>query len=289
MANRESKSSGPSKRRKCWSVLPPKMEVRLGGFYTFYMSSLNSNMMKQMNSITLLLLFLFVASCSVTKQYNQARTSHSIGAMENFLSKYPNSKFTKIAQEELHSLYEEQDWDKAKRINTVFSYENFITFYSNSRHVYDARISIFDLKEEQAWRKADKESTLASYKQFVSDFPNGRFANSAEKKMIDIEVDEILAGEHGTLAPMSKTSSGNNHSTTSEIETFNNTKFTLTVYYSGIESKKLILKSFEKKALALPNGSYRVAASVNDKSINNYAGSDKLDGGKYTSEFYIKK
>ena len=104
-----------------------------------------------------------------------------------------------------------------------------------------------------------------------------------------MEVDEIFKGDHGKLPSMNKTSITTNYSTTSKIEILNNTKYNLTIRYSGPESIKVVFAPSQKKTITLKQGNYRVTASVNVADIRNYAGSEKVDGGwVYGIEYYIE-
>ena len=361
-----------------------------------------------------LILFILglLSSCGVSNNYKEAKSSKSILAYENYISKYPRSKYLPQAKEELNDLYEERDWNAANQankitvferfisdypcseyrtqaeskireleeweawskclnINTIYAYENFINAFPVSRYTSDAKIKIEQLEDNHAWQEAESIGTVVSYKKYLADFPRGsnratatyrieeievvepawnravkentplayqdfldQYSNSsfvskvrekllsleiefwrqartqrsitlyqkyldnfpagshvaeAEKAIIDIEVDDIFKGDHGLLPPMSKASVGFTNSTTNHIEIYNNTSYTLTVRYSGsIASKKIVLKPKQKQTFTLQNGNYRVAASVNATNVNNYAGDEKLEGGRYTSEYYIK-
>jgi hypothetical protein len=72
------------------------------------------------------------------------------------------------------------------------------------------------------------------------------------------------------------------------IEIFNNTQYILTIRYSGIESKKVVMSPKQRTSLSLKNGNYRIAASVNASNVRNYAGNENLSAGEYTSEYYIR-
>ena len=364
------------------------------------------------NLFLLILTIGLLSSCGVTKKYEEAKSSKSISLYEDYISKYPRSKYLTQAKDELNNLYEERDWksasqantitgferfltdypysrygtqaeskikelqewdawSKSSNINTIYAYENFLNTCPDSRYAFDARNKIEQLKDNLAWKEAESLATVASYKKYVADFPSGskkataldrikeieviepawnravrantpsayqdflnqystssyssrareklsnleteywrqassqrtissyqkyldNFPNGghvaeAEKAVIDKEVDDIFKGDHGLLPPMSKTGVGYTHATTNDIEIYNNTGYTLTVRYSGtIASKKIVLKPKQKQTFTLQNGNYRVAASVNAANVTNYAGEEKLEGGSYTSEFYIK-
>ena len=68
----------------------------------------------------------------------------------------------------------------------------------------------------------------------------------------------------------------------------NKTGYELSVRYSGPESKKLVIPTGSIKSIILPPGEYQVAATVTARNVRNYFGRDKIQGGSYSSEFYIK-
>ncbi len=360
--------------------------------------------------IALIITTLFT-SCGVTRKYEDAKASQSISAYEEYVSRFPKSKYLPQAQKELHQLYEERDWTAALTANTVSAYDRFISDYPYSKHSADAernltkakereawnmangtntiyafenfktnfpwsdRISTADykiqlIKDEIAWKESELIGTAASYREYISSFPNGsqkskaldrikeieiikpawektqftntpdawekfinqygssiygdrarailrglddeywneasnenliplyqdyllyfpkgKHATEAKKAIIDKEVDIIFMNDHGKLPPMSKTSSESSYSTSNEIEIYNNTNYTLTVRYSSaLESKKITFLPKQKKEFKLSNGKYRVSASVDAANVNNYAGKEELEGGRYTTEYYI--
>jgi hypothetical protein len=61
----------------------------------------------------------------------------------------------------------------------------------------------------------------------------------------------------------------------------------LTVLYSGTESYRFELKPYQRSSFKVDIGSYRVAAKVNDPSVTPFAGTEFMNGGQYSSEFYI--
>ena len=100
-----------------------------------------------------------------------------------------------------------------------------------------------------------------------------------------MEVSRIYAGDHGALPAMDKTSYGGG--TTSYITVSNSTSYTLTILYSGPDSKRLVINAGGTKSVRLKNGQYRGAASVSAANVSNYAGSENLNGGSYNVDYYI--
>ena len=139
--------------------------------------------------------------------------------------------------------------------------------------------------EAQAWRTAQKENSLTAYNRYLELYPKGAHVKAADKKVIDLSVTSIFAGDHGSLPGMDKTSyssSGVNH-----ISVRNDTQYTLTLLYSGPDSKRLVLRPNSSGTVTLPNGSYRVAASVAAANVRSYAGTETLTGGGYDVSYYI--
>ncbi|MBP6870994.1 MAG: hypothetical protein KBC43_03215 [Bacteroidales bacterium] len=142
--------------------------------------------------------------------------------------------------------------------------------------------------ERDDWYKASSRNTIASYTAYINSYPNGLYREDAEKKIIDKEVEDIFRGDHGVLPPASRTSYGSSYSSTSDVDIYNNTSYTLTVRYSGTESKKIVLSPGRSTNFTIKNGYYKVAASVDAANVQNYAGEETLSGGGYESTYYIE-
>jgi hypothetical protein len=72
-----------------------------------------------------------------------------------------------------------------------------------------------------------------------------------------------------------------------KIDIKNDTRYELTVRYSGEESKKVVIPKGETQNIDLPPGAYRVAASVSAAQVLNYYGNNTLEPGSYSERFYI--
>ena len=116
-------------------------------------------------------------------------------------------------------------------------------------------------------------------------YSNGAHKSSAEKKIIDLQVASVYAGEHGELPSMDRIGYGGGASST--ISVYNNTAYTLTLLYSGPDSKRLTIPSHQTGNVTLKNGYYRIAASVSAAGVRSFAGSENLNGGSYSVEYYI--
>jgi hypothetical protein len=142
--------------------------------------------------------------------------------------------------------------------------------------------------EITVWERAGRSKTVSAYKRYARDYPYGRYIDEVEEKIVDLEVAAIFRGDHGKLPAMQRTSFGNSYSSTTSIEVKNDTKYTLTVRYSGPSSKKIEIPKGGTRSFSLSSGSYRVTASVRAANVQNYAGRESLSGGEYSSKFYIE-
>lgn len=182
------------------------------------------------------------------------------------------------------------EYQKALDSETVEGWELYKILVSE-KYWRDADQRIEDINsrlwgtDSQAWKTAQKQNTLTAYNRYLELFPKGAHAKAADKKVIDLSVTNIFAGDHGTLPGMDRTSyssSGSNIITVS-----NDTQYTLTLLYSGPDSKRLVLSPRSSGSVRLPNGTYRVAASVTATNVRSYAGTETLSGGGYDVSYYI--
>lgn len=182
------------------------------------------------------------------------------------------------------------EYQKALDSETVEGWELYKILVSE-KYWRDADQRIEDINsrlwgtDSQAWKTAQKQNTLTAYNRYLELFPKGAHAKAADKKVIDLSVTNIFAGDHGTLPGMDRTSyssSGSNIITVS-----NDTQYTLTLLYSGPDSKRLVLSPRSSGSVRLPNGTYRVAASVAATNVRSYAGTETLSGGGYDVSYYI--
>ncbi|MCQ2058619.1 MAG: hypothetical protein MJY71_02155 [Bacteroidaceae bacterium] len=139
--------------------------------------------------------------------------------------------------------------------------------------------------DSKAWQQATKANTLSSYQRYLALYPNGAHHTEADKKVIDMQVANIYAGEHGELPAMDRTGYGGGY--TSSIEIKNSTSYILTLLYSGPDSKRVVISPGQTSYVSLKNGTYRVAASVTASSVRSFAGTENLTGGGYSVEYYI--
>lgn len=140
--------------------------------------------------------------------------------------------------------------------------------------------------EDTAWERACSLGTKDAFQKYIAIYPNGPHRAEATKKIVDIEVDDILHGEHNDLPGMKRVDPDDD-SPTSTITVENATQYRLTVMYSGPESRSIEIIPGGKGTVTLPNGHYRIGAFVPVGYVRPYAGSEEFAGGRYETGYII--
>ena len=134
-------------------------------------------------------LFLFIltigllSGCGVTKKYEEAKSSKSISLYEDYISKYPRSKYLNQAKKELNDLHEERGWKSASQANTITGFQRFLTDYPYSKYGTQAEARIKELQEWDAWSKTSNLNTIYAYENFLRTYPDSRYAFDARNKI----------------------------------------------------------------------------------------------------------
>jgi hypothetical protein len=106
--------------------------------------------MKKILFIGAMCLICSIAVFSQSKRtWEQTQSLNSISAYQDFISKYPDGKYTVIAKQKLEELQEQEDWKNAEnKEGTINAYRNFITKYPNSVHISNAKEKLQILEKE---------------------------------------------------------------------------------------------------------------------------------------------
>jgi hypothetical protein len=222
--------------------------------------------------------------------YEYVVTTNTIEACEQYLEKYKDEgNYKREVQKQLEDII----WKEA---NTTRIYDNYLKKYPRGKYSDEAKEKIEKQKEREealkwntetkAWKEATSQNTSTAYKKYLKLYPYGANVQRARKLVIDKEVDEIFGSEHGKLPSMDKFSYGYGNS--SLISIYNSTNYILTIRYSGSVSKQIEIAANSSRNFSLPNGNYRIAASVNTSNVRNYAGTENLTGGSYNAVYHIQ-
>lgn len=231
-------------------------------------------------------------SCYATlEHYNQGgyyAPMSGLGYLTNFMDNCSNPNYYDTAKAQYIAIVDSL-YNDARKINSYDgwkAYQNSVSSddYKDSEKWLEATDNRWNT-ETNAWYTASQLDNLSSYEKYLSLFPNGKHKAQADKKVIDLSVAATFAGSHGTLPEMDQV--GYSGGSTSYVSVTNSTSYTLTLLYSGNESKRLVLSPNSTGSIRLKNGSYRIAASVSASNVSRYAGTESLNGGSYEVEYYI--
>ena len=140
--------------------------------------------------------------------------------------------------------------------------------------------------EDSAWARACEADTAEAYQRYIAIYPYGAHRAEATQRLIDKNVDNVFNSSHGGL-PQMKWVAPDEDSPTSTITVHNETGYPLTVMYSGSESKSTVIAPGRSDTLTVPNGRYRIAASVPPAFVRPFAGTETFHGGSYEVSFYV--
>lgn len=112
------------------------------------------------------------------------------------------------------------------------------------------------------------------------------FKTQVKNAGIKINVEDILEGEHGDLPGESNSEFvGGGRSS---VAITNNTRYSLTIMYSGASYQSVTILPDATETIYLSSGEYSIAASVNAYNVRNYAGQASLAKGyQYSEQYYI--
>ena len=121
---------------------------------------------------------------------------------------------------------------------------------------------------------------------FLAAHPDSPFAEEAKVRIVDLEVGEMMRGEHGEL-PAADSVEAVPGRTYSVVNIHNDTAYELTLRYSGPDSFKVVFDPNEKGSVEVLVGKYDIAASVNAAHVQNYAGKEESKGDNAEMRYYI--
>jgi hypothetical protein len=165
--------------------------------------------------------------------------------------------------------------------------EDYLNQNKVKEHASLANTKIVELREkekQEAYAAAVKSKSSNQWKEFLENYPNHADKTEIEKRIIMLEVLEIFSGEYGEIPASHLTGVKNNSESVIDIK--NETKYTLTLRYSGPSVKKISIPPFKNQIFRLKSGDYKVAASVIASDVRNFAGTEKLQG-EYSINYYI--
>jgi len=132
------------------------------------------------NLSVFILMIILLVGCGDNKQYKNAKKLNTIEGYEEFIGKFPESKYISEFKDSLRVLY----YKKARNANTVEACENFLKIYPEGKYVSDIKQLLLDLRYHEAIRIATNDVL----KKFLKDYPNSQYSNEI-KKLLNPTID----------------------------------------------------------------------------------------------------
>jgi len=95
--------------------------------------------------------------------FNDAMEMQTISALQDFVSAYPESSFTELAE----SAIERLQFNEVKTENTIQAYAHYLSAYPDGRY-----------SEEVSYKKSILINTLAEYESYLVKYPKGNWRRS---------------------------------------------------------------------------------------------------------------
>jgi len=110
--------------------------------------------------------------------YGQSKKKNTILSYKEYLKEYPSGKWKKEALK----IIEKLTWDKTLKANSVASYKAFIEKFHNSDNVQNALVKIEDLE----WAETLKQKSISSFQTYIKSYPNGKYLKEAKANIEEI-------------------------------------------------------------------------------------------------------
>lgn len=217
-------------------------------------------------------------------EWERIKLSEDSEALRGFTHEYLGTGPARRAKLRIKELLPKTEWKKIAGTRSISELEDFRKSFPTAKESNLADQRIDELCSDYDWvRSADR---IDLYKRYLELSPATPHRVAIEKRIIDLEVAAIVSGDHGILPPATRT--GYASGATAVITIENATSHTLTIRYSGPDSRRVNITSRGTEKVSLSPGRYRVAATVSSPGVTPYAGSENLQGGTYSSQYYIR-
>lgn len=133
----------------------------------------------------------------VHQAYLDACKAGNISALQNFISKYPNSEYVSSAKSciEDYSL-----WQKAKEQNTITAYNYYLSQSSILAYKNDAKDAITTIQSEIEWNNCKTSNDEDKINSFIKNYPSSKYVNQAKSRLNILKGERYYASKNYNLA-----------------------------------------------------------------------------------------
>ncbi len=116
----------------------------------------------------------------------QASEKNTIQAYTNYVTVWPEGRYTKEAERRLRQIKEETLWNWAKSQQQAMALEQYLEQYPEGFYSIEAYELISRLETDQAWSLAQRKDSVAAYLEFRRNFPDSSFADEAAQRIVSL-------------------------------------------------------------------------------------------------------
>lgn len=133
----------------------------------------------------------------VYQAYQDACKDGTMSALQNFISKYPNSEYVPKAKSRIEDY---NLWQKAKEQNTITAYNSYLSQSSILAYKDDAKDAITTIQSEIEWnncKASDDEDRLNS---FIQTYSSSKYVSQAKYRLNILKGERYYASNNYSLA-----------------------------------------------------------------------------------------
>ena len=114
------------------------------------------------------------------------RNQRTLVAYEEFLSEYPNGRYTYAARDSILALREIQAWASLNNNPSEAGLESYAREFPNGKHIQEVKAELGRYqqrrKDATAWQNAVQAGTSSAFAQYIKEFPNGGHRSDADRR-----------------------------------------------------------------------------------------------------------
>lgn len=139
-------------------------------------ASPNAKLLRRASALVLLLL---LAACGgPDREWQETKEKDVADGYQDFLKKYPDSKFSEEARQRLEKL----EWERTASGGTRADYLEFARKHADSPYTAEALAKL----EAIDWQEAKAEDSAKRYEEYLSKYPAGQNSENAVKRIAEI-------------------------------------------------------------------------------------------------------
>jgi formylglycine-generating enzyme required for sulfatase activity/outer membrane protein assembly factor BamD (BamD/ComL family) len=126
--------------------------------------------------------------------WERIKESRDMAAFEDFMRRFPNSRYTVWARASINLLREANEntaWESTRLADRREDYEIYLQLYPRGKYRDQASERIRQLKirnEREAWDTADRDGTETAYQNYLEDYPGGAHAGAAKDRLNKLKI-----------------------------------------------------------------------------------------------------